>query len=230
MKRLTSDNVFEMNMTELALNQVFVQDGWAWYRKGPEDECSVCDLIRGAAAKGLDLENIELDPNLTDEELGGVMLDWLQFGEEEPEGVLAILYRALWAMAELRERLKLYEDTGLMPMDITPEKPACMFYSNRRCNLNGDWCAEGPSCPWEIDSKTAMRLLAPPNNPLTLEELREMDGEPVWISYFAGGPIVCMLVDAKHDVCRDVHGGFAVFENLGRIWIAYRRRPEEAPT
>ena len=110
MKRLTSDNVFEMSMTELALNQVFVEDGWAWYRKAPEDECSVCDLIRGAAAKGLYLEDIELDPNLTDEELGDVMLDWLQFGEKEPEGVLAILYRALWAMAEVRERLKLYED------------------------------------------------------------------------------------------------------------------------
>ena len=119
MKRLTSDNAFEMNMTELALNQVFVQDGWAWYRKGPEDECSVCDLIRGAAAKGLDLENIELDPNLTDEELGDVMLDWLQFGEQEPEGVLAILYRALWAMAELRERLKQYEDT--MPLERAQE-------------------------------------------------------------------------------------------------------------
>lgn len=64
----------------------------------------------------------------------------------------------------------------------------------------------------------------PPNDPLTLEELREMDGEPVWISYFAGGPNVCMLVDAKHDVCRDAHGGFAVFENLGRTWIAYRRK------
>lgn len=69
----------------------------------------------------------------------------------------------------------------------------------------------------------------PLNSPLTLEQLREMDGEAVWISYFAGGPNVCMLVDAKHDVCRDAHGGFAVFENLGRTWLAYRRRPEEAP-
>lgn len=67
----------------------------------------------------------------------------------------------------------------------------------------------------------------PPNDPLTLKQLREMGGEPVWISYFAGGQNVCMLVDAKHDVCRDAHGGFAVFENLGRTWIAYHRKPEE---
>lgn len=201
MKRLTSDNVFEMSMTELALNQVFVRDGWAWYRKGPEDECSVCDLIRSAAAKGLWQENIDLNPNLTDEELGDVMLDWLQFGEEEPEGILAILHRALWAMAEVRERLKIYEDV----------------------------CFAGDGTefltPWALqilrEAREALR-----KDPLTLEELREMDGEPVWISYFAGGPNVCMLVDAKHDVCRDAHGGFAVFENLGRTWIAYRRRPE----
>lgn len=72
-----------------------------------------------------------------------------------------------------------------------------------------------------------LKSAPPPNDPLTLEELREMDGEPVWISYFAGGPNVCMLVDAKHDVCRVAHGGFAVFENLGRTWLAYRRKPEE---
>lgn len=64
------------------------------------------------------------------------------------------------------------------------------------------------------------------NIPLTPEQLLELEGEPVWISYFAGGPNVCMLVDAKHDVCWDAHGGFAVFENLGRTWIAYRRKPE----
>ena len=51
MKRLTSNNVHEMNMTELALNQVSVENGWAWYIKAPEDTCSVCDLIRSAAAK-----------------------------------------------------------------------------------------------------------------------------------------------------------------------------------
>lgn len=76
-----------------------------------------------------------------------------------------------------------------------------------------------------LDIINSMPIVSPPSNgPLTLEELREMDGEPVWISYFAGGPNVCMLVDAKHDVCRDAHGGFAVFENLGRTWIAYRRK------
>lgn len=112
MKRLTLNDVHAMNMTEMALNQVSVRDRWAWYLLDPpEGECSVCDLIRSAATTGLKLEGDDLSLSLmTDEELGDVMLDWLQFGEKEPEGILAILYRALWAMAELRERLKLYED------------------------------------------------------------------------------------------------------------------------
>ena len=116
MKRVTSNNTFEMNMTELALNQVFAEKGWAWYTKAPGD-------------------------------------DWLQFGETEPEGILAILYRALWAMAELRERLKLYEDIcfGLDGTELlTPE-----LLRKSRAGLK--------------------------NDPLTLEELREMDGEPVFL-------------------------------------------------
>lgn len=73
----------------------------------------------------------------------------------------------------------------------------------------------------------AKTIIPPPNDPLTFEELRGMDGEPVWISYFAGGLDVCMLVDTEHEICRDAHGGFAVFENLGNTWMAYRRKPEE---
>ena len=126
MKRLTLNDVHAMNMTEMALNHVSVRDRWAWYLLDPpEGECSVCDLIRSAATTGLKLEGDDLSLSLmTDEELGDVMLDWLQFGEKEPEGILAILYRALWAMAELRERLKLYEDIcfGLDGTELlTPE-------------------------------------------------------------------------------------------------------------
>ena len=121
MKRLTSNNTVEMNMTELALNQVFVEKGWAWYLLNPpEDACRIEDLI----CKAAETLDVELEAGMTDEDLGEVMLDWLQFGEKEPEGVLAILYRALWAMAEVRERLKLYEDIcfGLDGTELlTPE-------------------------------------------------------------------------------------------------------------
>ena len=35
----------------------------------------------------------------------------------------------------------------------------CVFYCNRKCNIDGDFCVEGPSCPKEIDAGTAKHLL-----------------------------------------------------------------------
>lgn len=79
-------------------------------------------------------------------------------------------------------KLAAYEDTGLGPDEITTEPYGCVFYCNRKCNLDGDWCAEGPGCPNEINAETAKHLLElaqaekdgrlvvlPPNDPLTLE-------------------------------------------------------------
>ena len=67
------------------------------------------------------------------------------------------------------------------------------------------------------------------NEPLTQEELREMDGEPVWIVPMRGSGGFCtwMLVDAEYELCREVHGEMAVFENCGKTWLAYRCRLEE---
>ena len=79
-------------------------------------------------------------------------------------------------------RLAAYEDTGLMPEEITTGRLACVFYCNRQCNLNGDFCAEGPGCPWELTPETAMRLLesAAPNNPLTASESAERAAHGQW--------------------------------------------------
>lgn len=205
MKRLTSNNVHEMNMTELALNQVSVENGWAWYTKAPEDTCSVCDLIRSAAATGLALAGDDLSLSLmTDEELGDVMLDWLQFGEKEPEGILAILYRALWAMAELRERLKLYED---------------ICFAEDGTELLSPW---------------ALRVLREArenlrNDPLTLEELRGMDGKPVYLGTSDLGEWVLVRLEEsdvyflhKNTICAPAKIAFDV-------GMEARRRKPEAP-
>jgi hypothetical protein len=74
-----------------------------------------------------------------------------------------------------------------------------------------------------------MALIPLPNDPLTLEELRGMDGEPVWIVPMCGSGGFCtwMLVDAEYELCREAHGEMAVFENCGKTWLAYRRKPEE---
>ena len=80
------------------------------------------------------------------------------------------------------------------------------------------------------DTTSTPTIVPLPNAPLTLEELRGMDGEPVFIipTRGSGGFCTWMLVDTKYDLCREVHGEMAVFENCGKTWLAYRRRQEEA--
>ena len=68
------------------------------------------------------------------------------------------------------------------------------------------------------------------NEPLTLEELRGMDGEPVFIMRIGSDEPTdrdWALVDLKHNMCRTLTGGMAIFELYGKSWLAYRRRPEE---
>lgn len=69
-----------------------------------------------------------------------------------------------------------------------------------------------------------------PNEPLTLEQLREMDGEPVWIvdvgphKWYGPG---WAIVDRDNCLVRTVKNWNAVFfESYGERWLAYRRPPE----
>lgn len=75
-----------------------------------------------------------------------------------------------------------------------------------------------------------MPTLTPPNEPLTIEELREMNGEPVWIvdvgphKWYGPG---WAIVDRDNCLVRTVKNWNAVFfESYGERWLAYRRPPE----
>lgn len=83
-------------------------------------------------------------------------------------------------------------------------------------------------------------IALPPNDPLTLEELREMDGEPVWVSVSqdwrdSGIPDGWRLVrfhkydDRVRCYIYDTHSGvnFCAEQDYGISWLAYRRKPEE---
>lgn len=73
-----------------------------------------------------------------------------------------------------------------------------------------------------------------PNDPLTMEELRGMDGEPVWTAALDYGASRWAFVSADCEVVRyfstrrnvacDVIGRH--FRTYGKTWLAYRRRPE----
>lgn len=84
----------------------------------------------------------------------------------------------------------------------------------------------------------AQTITPPTNDPLTLEELREMDGEPVWtvtIGLEGSGRwelCTCEMITACpiHKVLRCVasNGEVTDYElgTYGKTWLAYRRRPE----
>lgn len=77
-----------------------------------------------------------------------------------------------------------------------------------------------------------------PNDPLTLEQLREMDGEPVWLHAFSAvqkkTKIACWAI---LECCSSASAVFLRagvnsrltkwFCNYGERWLAYRRKPEE---
>lgn len=96
---LMSDNVKEMNMTQLSHNQFFLKDGEAWHRDF-EREISCRNLIREIAVK----QGIwSTDDELTDDDIfDDTMFDAMQYGTDEPIGVLAMYYSAMWNMAEIR--------------------------------------------------------------------------------------------------------------------------------
>lgn len=82
--------------------------------------------------------------------------------------------------------------------------------------------------------KALQSTLTQPNEPLTLEQLREMDGEPVYVvpkdkPAHCGG--WCGVTVWKCDrysyvsLLRDADSGWG-FEKYGKTWIAYRRPPE----
>lgn len=64
--------------------------------------------------------------------------------------------------------------------------------------------------------------------PLTLEELRHMDGEPVYIVYASAQPCEWVVFDHHND------DGFGTSDNswwfakcYGKFWEAYRHKPKE---
>jgi len=66
------------------------------------------------------------------------------------------------------------------------------------------------------------------NPPLTLEELREMDGEPVYVECLFNKDLSAYVVieRSKNGIFTKLF--FADFDYYGDEWLAYRRKPEEA--
>ena len=81
-----------------------------------------------------------------------------------------------------------------------------------------------------LDIIEAFPTLTPPNEPLSTEQLREMDGEPVWIANpdalrYGRWGIVDGVYQAEDDQVLMLRGDYSC-HYYGKTWLAYRRPPE----
>ena len=92
---------------------------------------------------------------------------------------------------------------------------------------------------WSVKALKFMQrsTLPPPNEPLTIEQLREMDGEPVWCKWLLpedraieqGKWFIVISGDkAGLEIKRPAEYGchFCKIDDYGKTWLAYRRPPE----
>lgn len=116
MKRLTTDT--PQDNIETALNLFYIKDRETWVRgggPGPEyKDISLYDFAR-MVTKAL-IPEVELSTD--NDNLSMMMGEWMLDDPDTEEGVISLLYTAAWAYAEIRHRLKAYEDTGLTPEEI----------------------------------------------------------------------------------------------------------------
>jgi hypothetical protein len=107
MKRLTSDKqTSDMNMIELAYNSCYADEKCKARYMDYELDIDSRELVKNLAKDMCD-EDLSY---MSDEEFDEYMAEMLSVEVCSQIGLLALFYRNLWAMADLREKLKEYED------------------------------------------------------------------------------------------------------------------------
>lgn len=107
MKRLTSNKATsDMSMIELAHNSCYTDENHNARYRDYELDIDSRELVKNLMKDmcGEDLSDIP------DEEFDEYMAEMLSVEMDSQIGLLALFYRNLWAMADLREKLKDYED------------------------------------------------------------------------------------------------------------------------
>lgn len=103
-----------MNMLELSKNCMYVKDDWCRYRDYNIDVGLIDFIVEISNKLGGNIITADGDYEVISEEL------WnnLQCGYDNIDGIIALLYTRLAALANLRRRLKEYEDLKLTPEQI----------------------------------------------------------------------------------------------------------------
>lgn len=108
MKRLTSNkNTSGMSMIELAHNSCYIDNKRNTRYRDYELDIDSRQLVRNLMK---DICDEDLT-GLSDEEFDEYMGSMLSVEIDSTIGLLAVFYRNLWAMTDLREKLKEYEDS-----------------------------------------------------------------------------------------------------------------------
>lgn len=107
MERLTTNkSVDDMSMIELAHNSCYADNErnarYRDYNLDVDSRWLIRNLVKDICGEDF--------KNLSDEEVDEYMASMLSVGIDSTIGLLALFYRNLWAMADLREKLKYYED------------------------------------------------------------------------------------------------------------------------
>lgn len=117
MKKLTTNrNVTNMSMIELAYNSCYIDDEHNARYRDYDLDIDGRQLVKSLAK---DICNEDLT-DLSDEEFDEYMASMLSAGIDSTIGFLALFYRNLWAMADLRTRLKSYEDAEEQGLLLRP--------------------------------------------------------------------------------------------------------------
>lgn len=106
MGRLTTNKpVSEMGMYELAHNCCYIGENYAARYRDFEEDVDIREFARHLCKVH---EGFQMAAD--DDEFDYDIMEALQHGTDDSFGLIALFYRNLWAMADLRERLKEYED------------------------------------------------------------------------------------------------------------------------
>jgi len=119
-------------------------------------------------------------------------------------------------------------------------------WAKRQCKLRGcdevltetpeevderlcDCMMDGPICPIALAYCFASQAVHMRSRLKKYEDVffAEDGMERITLKDLQAMAVLPMLVDAEYELCREAHGEMAVFENCGKTWLAYRRRPEE---
>ena len=147
MERLTTNkNVADMGMYELAHNCCYIaEDGTGRYRDYE------MDMDERDFARNLTTTLLGEDLPLQDESFDEEMIEDLGIDPfADVRGLIALFYRNMWAMAELREKLKNYEDAEEQGRYIKlPEKSEETEYrecvhTRTKCHHEDCKCSECP--------------------------------------------------------------------------------------